>query len=90
MILFKNVISLLVGSIVSFLIFHVVFNLLFSGDLIFKKIKLNILKISIMLLTISFIGALILSFVNIEKSIVSAFVIGISCFLVPYQNKSTK
>lgn len=88
MILFKTFISLLFASIVTFTIFHIVFNLLFGGGLFFNNMKLNKSKIFFTLLSISFIGALVVYFTNIERSMASAFVGGISCFLVPSQRKN--
>lgn len=88
MMLFKNIISLLFCSILSFTMSHIIFNLLLRGDLIFKNIKLKFSKIFLMLLIISFIGALVMSFMNIERSMVRAFVGGISGFLVLLQKRN--
>ncbi len=89
MIILKSLIPLLTGSIVTFITFHIVFNLLLSGDLIFKEVKLKPLKIFLMLLSISFIGSLVITFTNVERSMVNAFARGISCLLVPFQRKNS-
>lgn len=78
----------MVGSVLTCTIFHIIFNLFFRADLIYRRIKLKPLRVYIMLQTISFIGALVIFFTNIEKSMISAFVAGISCFLVSFQKKN--